>query len=71
MTNRMAARDLFYVCPGIAELWQFKGCKVENFVEKDHLSFWFMANRFIECSKEWYHFQQELIVSEMVVQVFG
>ena len=36
-----------------------------------HLQGWFTANGFFECGKEWYHFQQEHMVSKMIVKVFS
>ena len=36
-----------------------------------HLQAWFKANGFFGCSEEWYHFQQELMVSKMIVKLFN
>ena len=36
-----------------------------------HLQAWFMANDFSGCSEEWYHFQQELMVSKTIVKLFS
>ena len=30
-----------------------------------------MKNWLFECGKEWYHFQQELMMSKIVVEVLG
>ena len=35
-----------------------------------HFQAWFMANGFFVCGEEWYHFQQELMVSKMIVKLF-
>ena len=35
-----------------------------------HLQAWFKANGFFGCSEEWYHFQQELMVSKTIVKLF-
>ena len=51
-----------------ARIAEFKSHKVESNDKENGLSFikaglWRMG--FFECSKEWYHFQQELMVSNM------
>ena len=50
----------------IAELWRFKAQKVNKIKEDDRLAIfkpglWRMG--FLGCGEEWYHFQQQLIVS--------
>ena len=54
----------------IVQLGQFKAQKVEKLHEEDHLAnfkpdLW--QTGFFECSKEWYHYQKQLVVSKMIV----
>ena len=60
----------FVLRPRIAKLWRFKGCKVENNGEENHIAFfkvdlWLLG--FFGYGKEWYLFQQELMVSKLLV----
>ena len=57
----------------IAELWQFKAPKMKK-LQQDRLAIfkpglWGMG--FFGCGEEWYHFQQELMVSEMIVKLLA
>ena len=72
MTSKMAARD-FKIRARTAKLWRFKARKVKKLQEEDHLAIfkpdlWQMV--FFGCGK-WYHFQQELMVSKMMVKLFS
>ena len=63
----------FKIGASIAELWQFKALKVKNLQEEDRLAIfkpglWQMG--FFGCSEEWYHSQQELMVSKMIFKLF-
>ena len=54
----------------IVELWLFKGHKVENNHKEDRIAFfkaglWRLG--FFGCGNKWYHFQQELMLSKMIV----
>ena len=35
-----------------------------------HLQAWLWQMGFFGCGKEWYHFQQELMVSKMILKLF-
>ena len=64
MTNKMVAR--VFLRARITELWRFKAHKVENNDKEDNLSFFkpgLWQTGFLRCRKEWYHFQQKLIVT--------
>ena len=55
----------------IAELWRFKVRKVKKLQEKDHLAIFkpgLWQKDFFGCGEELYHFQQELMVSKMIVK---
>ena len=72
MTNKIAARVLTYELARIAKLWRFKAQKVVK-VEDNCLAvfkpgLWQMG--FVGCGKEWYHFQQQLMVSKTIVKLF-
>ena len=51
-----------------------RSSKVKKLQEEDRLAIfkpglWQMG--FFKCSKEWYHFQQELMASKMIVKLFS
>ena len=63
---------VFKIEARIAELWRFKARKVKKTSRRrlfSHLQAWFMAN--VGRGEEWYHFQQELMVSKMMVKFFS
>ena len=68
MTNKMAARALFYA-QGLPSYANSKGAKLKKFTKNIVYPFlsWLVAIRFFGCGKEWYHFQRELMVSKIVV----
>ena len=48
--------------------------KSEKLQEKDRLAIFkpgLWRTGFFGCGKEWYHFQQELMVSKMIVNLFS
>ena len=58
----------------ITELWQFKVQKVKKHQEEDRLALFkpgLWQTGFFGCGEEWYHFQQELMVSKMIVKLFS
>ena len=58
----------------ITELWQFKAQKVEKVQEDDCLAIFkpgLLRIGFFGCGKEWYHFQQQLVVSKVIVKLFS
>ena len=60
----------FKIGARIAKLWQFKARKVKKLQEEDCLAIFKPGLRqtgFFGCGKEWYHLQQELMVSKMIV----
>ena len=64
----------FKIKARIAELWRFKARKVKKLQEEDRLAIFKPGLRqtgFFGCGKEWYHFQQELMVSKMMVKLFS
>ena len=68
----MAARDIFYF-QGLSSYGDSKGAKLKKFTKKIvYLSLRLVCGDrlFFRSSKEWYHFQQELMVSKMVVKDF-
>ena len=71
MTNKMVGRVLTYELGS----WSYGDLKlkVEKILKRSsiHLQAWFMACGFFECGKEWYHFQQELMVSKMILKSFS
>ena len=79
MMNIMVARELSYELgsPSYGDLKQLgspsygdlKLAKWKMKIKKMALILqaWFMDNRYFGCDKEWYHFQQELMVSKTVV----
>ena len=67
MMNKMAARDLSYKLYRIAKLWQIKSRKVENNAKLLFFKPGLWRTDFFGCGKEWYHFQQELMVNKTVV----
>ena len=57
----------------IAELWRFKVRKVKK-LQEDRLAIFesgLWQKGFFGCGVEWYHFQQELMVSKMIVKLFS
>ena len=64
----------FKLQAGIAELWRFKAQKVKKLHDKNHLAIFkpgLWQTGFFRCGKEWYHFQQELMMSKMIVELFS
>ena len=56
----------------IADLWRFKARKVKK-LQEDRLAIFKPGLRqtgFFGCGEEWYHHQQELMVSNMIVKLF-
>ena len=72
MKSKMAARLLKWelVSPsyGDLKLEKWKNLRRRSF---SHLQAWFMANGFFGCGEEWYHFQQELMVSKKIIKLFS
>ena len=62
--------QIFKIGARITELWRFKALKVKKLQEEDRLTIFKPANGFFKCGEEWYHFQQELTVSKMIVKLF-
>ena len=65
----MAASKIFYDQLSLS-LWQFKPRKVEMNDKEDCPSFFetgLWQKGFFGCDEAWYHFQQEQMVSKMVV----
>ena len=64
----------FKIGTRITELWQFKAQKVEKLKEEDRLAIFkpgLWRAGFFGCSEQWYHFQQELMVSKMMIKLFS
>ena len=63
----------FKIGTRITELWQFKARKEKKLQEEDRLAIFkpgLWRTGFFGCGKEWNHFQQELMVSKMIVKLF-
>ena len=45
--------------------------KSEKLQKEDHLAIFKPGLGFFGCGEEWYHFQQELMVSKMIVKLFS
>ena len=72
MMNKMAAKS-FNLRARIAKLWRFKARKLEK-DEDDRLAIFKPGLRrtvFFGCGEEWYHFQQQLVVSKMIFKLFS
>ena len=66
----MAARVL-KIGARIVDLWRFKARKVKK-LQEDHLAIFKPGLRqtgLFRCGKEWYHLQQELMVSNMIIKI--
>ena len=72
MTSKMAARLLNYEL-GSPSYGDSKFEKRKNFKKRSssYLQAWFWLTGFFGCGKEYYHFQQELMVSKMMVKLFS
>jgi len=58
----------------ITKLWRFKARKREKGKEDDRLAIFkpgLWQTGFLGCSKEWYHFQQQLMVSTTIFKLFS
>jgi len=56
----------FNLLARITELWQFKARKLEKDEEDNRLAIFkpgLWRTGFFRCGKEWYHFQQQLILN--------
>ena len=70
MTNKMVSRVLTYKLYRITELWRFKARNEEK-VKEDHLAIFkpgLWRTVFFGYGEEWYYFQQQLLVSKMIVK---
>ena len=56
MTNKMEARDLFYVL-GLLSYGDTKLAKWKIMIMRMVFQAWFMETGFCGCCEEWYHFQ--------------
>ena len=57
----------------IAELWRFKSQKLEKDEEDNRLAIFkpgLWQTGFFGCGEEWYHFQQQLMVSKTIFKLF-
>ena len=64
----------FKIGARIVELWQFKARKVKKLQEEDCLAIFkpgLWRTGFFGCGEEWYHFQQEPMVSKMIFKLFS
>ena len=55
-------------------LRRFKAQQVKKLQEENRLAIFkpvLCRTSFFRCSKEWYHFQKELMVSKMIVYIFS
>ena len=58
----------------MAALWRFKVRKVKKLQEEDCLAIFkpgLWETGLFRCGEEWNHFQQELMVSKMIVKLFS
>ena len=72
--NEQNGGQSFNLQARIAELWRFITRKLEKDEENDCLAIFkpgLWQTGFFGCGKEWYHFQQQLMVSETIFKLFS
>ena len=70
--NEQNGGQIFKIRARIAKLWRFEARKVEKL--QGHLAIFkpgLWQTDFFGCGEEWYHFQQELMVSKMMIKLFS